>query len=190
MATIETLTLAECLRSDRVNELQLRPACAVSPDDRVRDVVRCMTERRTGCALVIDVGAGAAAASAAVPGDTNGNGRGHATGGPAGRLIGIFTERDFLARIVATGASPDVPVRDVMTSDPVTVNEHDSVGRAVELMERGGYRHLPVMGPAPSGPLGVVSVKDVVHYLVEYFPSNVYNLPPTPDQTQPAREGA
>src|SRR5918993_1372123 len=102
----------------------------------------------------------------------------------------LRTDRVFLARIVAAGASPDLPVRDVMTPNPVTVGEHDSVGHAVELMERQGYRHLPVMGPDPTHPLGVVSVKDVVHYLVEYFPSNVYNLPPTPDQTQPAREGA
>jgi CBS domain-containing protein len=96
--------------------------------------------------------------------------------------------------VVAAGRSADVSVRDVMTPGPTTVNEHDSVQHAVEVMERGGYRHLPVMtldaGAAAARPLGVLSVKDLVHYLVEYFPSNVYNLPPTPDQTQPAREGA
>jgi CBS domain-containing protein len=56
-------------------------------------------------------------------------------------------------------------------------------------MASGGYRHLPVTGEGGE-PLGVLSVKDVVRYLVEYFPAKVYNLPPTPDQAQPAREGA
>jgi len=38
--------------------------------------------------------------------------------------------------------------------------------------------------------VGVLSVKDVMRYLVGYFPARVYNLPPTPEHTQPAREGA
>jgi CBS domain-containing protein len=180
MATTEMLTLAQCLRADRVNGLTLRAVCAVSPDDSVRDVLRCMADRRTGCALVIHAGGNSG----------NGNGNASGSGASGGKLIGIFTERDFLNRIVAAGRSADAPVREVMTPDPVTVNEHDSVQHAVEVMERGGYRHLPVTGPDPGQPLGVLSVKDLVHYLVEYFPSNVYNLPPTPDQTQPAREGA
>ena len=48
---------------------------------------------------------------------------------------------------------------------------------------------VPVLGD-DAQPAGVLSVKDIVHYLVEYFPANVYNLPPTPDMIQPAREGA
>ena len=188
MATTEMLTLAQCLRSDRVNGLTLRAVCAVSPDDSVRDVVRCLAERRIGCALVIDESAHGGNGAAAT---------GDASAGTqaTGKLIGIFTERDFLNRVVAAGRSADVSVREVMTPNPTTVGEHDSVQHAVEVMERGGYRHLPVLASADAGasaarPLGVLSVKDLVHYLVEYVPSNVYNLPPTPDQTQPAREGA
>jgi len=52
-----------------------------------------------------------------------------------------------------------------------------------------GFRHLPVVDD-DGRPVGVLSIKDVVHYLVEYFPAKVYNLPPTPDLVQPAREGA
>jgi CBS domain-containing protein len=76
-----------------------------------------------------------------------------------------------------------------MTRSPKTINRSDSIQNAIEVMEGGGYRHLPVLGD-DAQPAGVLSVKDIVHYLVEYFPANVYNLPPTPDVIQPAREGA
>ena len=76
-----------------------------------------------------------------------------------------------------------------MTPDPATLAHHDSVQKAVERIGAGGYRHMPVLG-GDGQPVGVLSVKEIIHYLVEYFPAKVYNLPPTPDQTQPAREGA
>jgi CBS domain-containing protein len=60
---------------------------------------------------------------------------------------------------------------------------------AVEMMEKGGFRHLPVIKENRQ-PIGVLSVKDVVHYMVESFPAKVYNLPPTPAALQLTREGA
>jgi CBS domain-containing protein len=77
----------------------------------------------------------------------------------------------------------------VMTRSPRTIGHTDSIQNAIEIMEGGGYRHLPVLGE-DTRPAGVLSVKDVVHHLVGYFPANVYNLPPSPQLTQPAREGA
>jgi CBS domain-containing protein len=107
----------------------------------------------------------------------------------AARLVGIFTERDFVNRVVAAGADVSLPVERVMTPAPKVVRLGGSVHAAVEMMEQGGYRHLPVVGERGE-PVGVLSVKDVMRYLVEYFPARVYNLPPTPEQAQPAREGA
>jgi CBS domain-containing protein len=164
------VTLARCLRRDKVSALRLRDVCGVSPADSIGHVVKKMVGCRAGFALVMEP------ASA-------GNG-----GGP-GRLIGIFTERDFVNRVVAAGLDPSQPVDRAMTRAPKVVRRSASVHAAVELMASGGYRHLPVTGDAGE-PLGVLSVKDVVRYLVEYFPAKVYNLPPTPDQAQPAREGA
>ena len=155
-------TLVKSLRADRVSGLRLRDVCRAQPTDSIDHVVRCMTQQRTGCVLV--------------------------TGGD-GRLAGIFTERDFVNRVVAQGLDVSTPVQNVMTPRPRTIARTASVLEAVELMGTDGYRHLPVT--AEDGqPVGVLSVKDVVHYLVEYFPAKVYNLPPTPEHTQPAREGA
>jgi signal-transduction protein with cAMP-binding, CBS, and nucleotidyltransferase domain len=164
MASTAT-SLAKWLRRDKVSSLRLRDVCRVSPRDPIEQVVRTMVGCRTGFALVMD----------GVDGQT--------------RLVGIFTERDFVNRVVAAGMDVSLPVERVMTAGPKVVRRSAAVHSAVEMMEAGGYRHLPVVGD-DGQPVGVLSVKDVVRYLVEYFPARVYNLPPTPDQTQPAREGA
>jgi CBS domain-containing protein len=164
MASTAT-SLTKWLRRDKVSALRLRDVCRVSPRDSIEQVVRTMVGCRTGFALVMDGADGAA------------------------RLVGIFTERDFVNRVVAAGADVSLPVERVMTVGPKVVRRSATVQSAVEMMEAGGYRHLPVVGDNGE-PVGVLSVKDVVRYLVEYFPARVYNLPPTPDQAQPAREGA
>jgi CBS domain-containing protein len=155
-------TLAKSLRSDPISRLQLRSPDTASPDTSIQDVVRQMAERRTGCTLLLDAG---------------------------GRLVGIFTERDFVNRVVGAGRDVTGPVREVMTPGPTTLTRHDNVQKAVEVMGTNGFRHLPILGD-DGQPVGVLSVREIIHYLVEYFPAKVYNLPPTPDQTQPAREGA
>ena len=60
-------------------------------------------------------------------------------------VVGIFTERDLLRRVVAAGMSWATPVGDVMTPDPVCVLAKDPIRLAVRRMEQGGYRHLPVL---------------------------------------------
>jgi CBS domain-containing protein len=165
-------TLAQSLRADPVSRLSLRPVCSVDASTSIDQTLRCMVDRRVGCALVTDGGG------------TGGN------GAPApGQLIGIFTERDFVDRVLGAGLDLGQPISAVMTRSPKTINNTASIQSAIEMMEGGGYRHLPVLGE-DARPTGVLSVKDVVHYLVEYFPANVYNLPPTPQLNQPAREGA
>ena len=172
--SVQAVTLARCLRKDKVSALRLRDMCRVSPRDSIERVVGAMVGCHGGFALVMDGGS-----------DASPDGK----QGSRGRLVGIFTERDFLNRVVAAGLDPSLPVENVITRTPKTVRRTANVHAAVELMASGGYRHLPVVGDGGE-PLGVLSVKDVVRYLVEYFPAKVYNLPPTPDQTQPAREGA
>ena len=183
-------TLAKSLRADRVSRLRLRAVCGVGPDATVEQAVRRMVECRSGCVLVMRDVQRQPGPGAEPPGQARQHGQ---SGQPAqsnGPVVGIFTERDFLHRVVAQGLDAgSVPVERVMTGSPKTVSAAATVHQAVELMESGGYRHLPVVGD-DGQPVGVLSVKDIMRYLVEYFPAKVYNLPPTPDQTQPAREGA
>jgi CBS domain-containing protein len=77
------------------------------------------------------------------------------------RLLGIFTERDAVFRVIAQGRSPqETRVADVMTPDPQTVHPDKPFGHALHLMHEGGFRHVPVV--ENGSPLGVVSARDVL----------------------------
>jgi CBS domain-containing protein len=153
--------LAHALRTERIGNLRLREICAAGLVTSIQDVVRSMVQLRTGCALIMD-----------------GN-----------VLVGIFTERDFVNRVVARSVDPARPVHEVMTTEPTVIDQQATVQTAVELMQKGQFRHLPVVAEHRR-PIGVLSVRDIVHYLVEYFPAKVYNLPPSPAEGQLTREGA
>lgn len=76
-------------------------------------------------------------------------------------LVGVLSERDYARKVILRGlASRDVRVSEVMTSKVVTVGPDDTVGRCMQLMRSGRFRHLPVM--EGSAVVGVVSINDVV----------------------------
>lgn len=76
------------------------------------------------------------------------------------RLVGIFTERDLVRRVIAKGMDPkSTPVRAVMTIDPVTIAPDAPVREAIRIMDEGSFRYLPVV---EGGKLvGIVSARDL-----------------------------
>ncbi len=106
-----------------------------------------------------------------------------------GRLAGILTERDLLLKL--EGADLSRPVRDLMTPQPAVLHPDDPVIYALHRMAVGGYRHVPLVDDAGT-PVGILSVKDIVHYVVSFFVSDVLTLPPDPPRGQSwrARYGA
>lgn len=104
-------------------------------------------------------------------------------------LVGIFTERDLLTRLLAVAKPLTLAVGECMTPAPVTVNPKDPVRTAIKRMQSGGYRHLPVV-EEDGRPVGVLSAKQIVQYLAEHFPTTVYNQPPDPQQVPTTAEGA
>jgi CBS domain-containing protein len=108
-----------------------------------------------------------------------------------GRLVGIFTERDVLARVVGTGVDLDLcPVADLMTREPECLTLDDGIAFALNKMSGGGFRHVPLVDEA-GRPTGLVSMRSIVDYLVDLFPQVVLNLPPSPALGIPReREGA
>jgi CBS domain-containing protein len=76
------------------------------------------------------------------------------------RLLGIFTERDLLVRVVATGRNPaETRLADVMTTDLETIDGDDSIEEAIRRMDEGAFRHLPVVDSERV--LGVLSARDI-----------------------------
>lgn len=76
------------------------------------------------------------------------------------RLLGIFTERDLLTRVVAPGKDPNkTKLGEVMTPDPDTIDASDQVIEVIRRMDEFRYRHLPVMENGRV--IGVVSLRDL-----------------------------
>ena len=105
------------------------------------------------------------------------------------RLAGILTERDLLLKLESGDLSR--PVREVMTPDPEVLRLDDPIVYALHRMSVGGYRHVPLVDDAGRA-VGILSVKDIVHYVVSFFPSDVLTLPldPTRSETWRERDGA
>lgn len=84
-----------------------------------------------------------------------------------GRLVGIFSERDLMSRVVAEGRDPrTTQVEQVMTKEPLTVCPTESVENCMVLMRRHGFRHLPIC--EGQHVVAVISLRDILlHDLTE-----------------------
>ncbi|MGH2575518.1 MAG: CBS domain-containing protein, partial [Ignavibacteria bacterium] len=71
---------------------------------------------------------------------------------------------------------------------PETLNYSDSIANALNLMSIGGYRHIPIVDNE-NRPAGVISIKDIVNFIVDHFHDEILNLPPKVKHPS-SREGA
>ena len=150
------------LQSESANSAYPEPPLAVDPETSISDVIRLLQAQKAGAVVVCEEEA----------------------------MTGILTERDVL-KLMASGDDLERPVSTVMSNNPAKIDAQATVGQVIDLMSQGGYRHLPLMDPSDSSkPIGMIDVKGIVRYLVEHFPSTIYNLPPTPNQSLNEREGA
>lgn len=107
-----------------------------------------------------------------------------------GRLAGIITERDILNKVI--GQMDDFktrPVVDVMTPDPLRLRPGDMIAYVMNNMHVGGYRHIPIVNEKDE-PMSVVSIKDVMTFILDYFPQDVTNITGEPYRGTADREGA
>jgi CBS domain-containing protein len=111
----------------------------VDPGRSVLDSVRYMVERNIGAVAVVQ----------------------------DGNLVGIFSERDLMRRVVSEGRDPGkTPIQQVMTADPLVVSPNESVDDCMRLMKENSFRHLPVCDGRKLR--GLISVRDLIlHDLTE-----------------------
>ena len=107
----------------------------------------------------------------------------------SGRLLGVLTERDIFAHLVGPDADLRQPVEALMVDHPFTLHLDEPIRHAVELMQTGRYRNVPLIDD-DTVLVGVVRPVDVLKYLAEAFPEELLNLPPRPHQRMAATEGA
>jgi len=105
------------------------------------------------------------------------------------RPVGILTERDVLRKVLGRDVDMDTAVDSVMTAEPRTVSADARVGEALEIMERGGFRNLPLVDD-DGRVVGILRQQDVLEYVAEAFPQEILNLPPRPHQQLDEPEGA
>jgi CBS domain-containing protein len=128
--------LARSVMEDNLGQLDLDQTTSVAPDTLALDVAQLMKNSNSGCALVVD----------------------------GGKLVGIFTEHDVLKKL--TGAGKDlatVTVKELMSPNPETLNERDSVAEALNKMSLGRYRHIPFV--RSDGSHAIASIKSVLKYI-------------------------
>jgi len=139
-----------------VSEIMAADPLVVEADATVVTAVDAMNGHHTGCVLV----------------KKNGN------------LVGIFTERDVLRKVIFHDGNRQWKVDSVMTRNPETLPPTASIAYALNKMSVDGYRHIPIVDKSGNA-IGVLSVKDIVNFLVEFFPHDVLNLPHHPFKAIP-----
>jgi len=109
------------------------PLILAESSDNVRDVARKMSDRNIGAIAVLD----------------------------SGQLVGIFSERDLMTRVVVPGLDPnDTPVAKVMTKSLVAAHPDEEIGSALQKMQSLGCRHLPVVDEGNL--IGMLSLRDLL----------------------------
>ncbi len=92
------------------------------------------------------------------------------------KLVGIVTERDLMMKVLGSGGDPAKrAVREIMTPDPQTLMREDQIAYLLNAMRVGGFRHVPIVDES-GRPTNLISLRDVLAYIVDNFPAEVINL--------------
>ena len=105
-----------------------------------------------------------------------------------GLLVGVFSERDVVTRVLGSEIDPKTPVNTIVAQDPVYVRTTDHVDKAIGLMAERGIRHLPVCSDQLEIE-GILSVRQIIDCLAQHHPMEVMNRPPAPGLVPQAPEG-
>ncbi len=124
----------------KARDAMTRNVVTASPDETVVEAAKKMDENRIGSVVVVD---------------------------SDGRVIGVLTEADIVRRVVARGLDPRTTrVADVMTPNPVTVNEDTPLTYVADLMRSKDIGHIPVVDEAGKV-VGIIARSDIIRFAPE-----------------------
>ncbi|MFT6071136.1 MAG: CBS domain-containing protein [Bacteriovoracaceae bacterium] len=105
-------------------------------------------------------------------------------------LSGIITERDLLMKVLGLKEDwKNLKAKDIMTENPQSLQSGDELAYVLNNMHVGGYRHVPIVDEANT-PVSMISIKDVVSWVLDHFPQEITNLTGEPFRGKSDREGA
>lgn len=134
----------------------------LNPADTVMKAVAQMTDGGYGCVVIVD----------------------------NDQVVGIFSERDVMTRVVAEGVDPkSAKLADYMTPNPECLEPEDEMAYALNMMVVGNFRHIPIVNENYK-PIGIFSARDVQKELIGHFEKDILNLPPKPMHNGPNRRYA
>lgn len=155
-----TKSVESVIRAKKIGEV-INPKLVQSPPEvSVKDAIKLMQENRAGYIVVAK----------------------------NKRVVGVFTETDVAQKILDQDVNWDDPISKYMIKDPLVLKPTDTIGTAIDLMGEHRFYHIPLVND--QGELvNVLSVRTLIRFLAEYYPQEVYNLPPHPDQIMETPEG-
>jgi CBS domain-containing protein len=153
--------LESVLVSERITDAVSNPPLILEADANVAQAIRLMQKESRGCVLLVN----------------------------GGKLTGIFTERDVLLKIAGHPIDMEqAKVSDYMTREPVALPADSSAAFALNRMVVEGFRHIPLVDDE-GRPTAVVSMRELIEYLTDFFRKDILTLPPEPRTAFRSREG-
>ena len=153
-------SVQELLKRRNISHLSNPQWLEASPETPIREAVQMMRERKVGYLLLTE----------------------------EKKIIGIFTETDLARKVLGKPIDWGNPIREIMTEKPLVLTHNDSVGAAIEMMGKNRIYHIPLVTKEMQV-TGILSVRSLIRFLAEYYPTEIYNLPPDPDQIMKTPEG-
>jgi CBS domain-containing protein len=147
------------VRDTLVSMLETQDYFCVQPDAPLSEAIEQMKKDEGGCVIICE----------------------------GERVVGIFTERDLLHKIIGQKVDMEAPVRDWMSTEVEVLTPEATIGQAVVVMNEKGYRNIPLV--QNDRLIGSISLFDVITYLAESYPKETMNLPPVPAQVMDTQEG-
>ena len=145
-----------------VASMPLQKPVVMTERDSIKDCIQAMQDNHTGCVFITD--------------ETH-------------TMTGIFSERDVMVKYIGTPLGGDTPVKEVMTSNILTIDPEATVSQAVYFFGKHHIRHLPVC-KEKNKLVGLLSIRVLTNFIAEHLPEDILNLPPQHDIVSTEADGA
>ena len=156
-----TKNIEDILKETKIHQI-LRPKVVVTlPSTKLQEALDLMHREKSGYIIIAD---------------------------EHSKLVGMFTEREVLMNVMKPGVSMSEPIEKYMRRDVHPLKKSDTVGQALDFMNKFSIRHIPLLDEFEQV-TGILSIRTIVSYMSELFPTGVFNLPPKSDQIHDTIEG-